>query len=299
MTAEDVKGRAASWADLLGPAQSLLLIFTSPRCGPCRAFMPEVRDWQRRLSGQLRIVLASDGSADEVRHEAAEFGLADMLVDRELALFHAFGARGTPGAVLITTTRPLAASSRADTRQSRQLVAGEIAASANGSPEIRVAVTEPGMSMLSLPLRRLAGETVTLPEIIQNETMVFWNPGCGYCRAIHADIRRSEQNRPAKAPHMVVVSSGDEASVRAEGFEAPVVLDPDFAFGRVLGIGGTPMAVLVDAHARLASAPAAGREAVLAPAGAREGRSAGRLPLVAHAPAARLTRRDPALAPGP
>ena len=66
---------------------------------------------------------------------------------------------------------------------------------------------------------------------------------------------------------MVVVSTGDEGSIRAEGFEAPVLLDPDFALGRALGIDGTPMAVLVDAESRVASALAAGPEAVLALAG--------------------------------
>jgi hypothetical protein len=63
---------------------------------------------------------------------------------------------------------------------------------------------------------------------------------------------------------LVLVSTGDEASIRAEGFEVPVLLDPDFALAGALGIGGTPMAVLVDAESRVASALAAGPEAVLA-----------------------------------
>lgn len=77
-------------------------------------------------------------------------------------------------------------------------------------------------------------------------------------------LRRWERDQHPRAPRMVVVSSGDEDSVRAEGFEAPVRLDPDFAYGRGVGIGGTPMAVLVDAESRIASAPAAGPDAVLA-----------------------------------
>jgi hypothetical protein len=60
------------------------------------------------------------------------------------------------------------------------------------------------------------------------------------------------------------VSSGDEDSIRAEGFEAPVLLDPDFAFGRGVGIGGTPIAVLVNLKSRIVAAPAAGPDAVLA-----------------------------------
>jgi hypothetical protein len=83
------------------------------------------------------------------------------------------------------------------------------------------------------------------------------------------DAPRHRERRGLKAAlPLVIVSAEDEASVRAEGFESPVLLDPDFSLGRAFGLGGTPMAVLADADARVASSIAAGSEAVLALAGA-------------------------------
>jgi hypothetical protein len=51
---------------------------------------------------------------------------------------------------------------------------------------------------------------------------------------MHDKLRRWERDQHPGAPRLVVVSSADEDSIRAEGFEAPVLLDPDFAFGRAL-----------------------------------------------------------------
>ena len=64
-----------------------------------------------------------------------------------------------------------------------------------------------------------------------------------------------------------MVSLGEADATRAEGFRSPVVLDESFEAGNAFGAGGTPMAVLLDEHGRIASSVAAGGEAVLALAG--------------------------------
>jgi hypothetical protein len=81
---------------------------------------------------------------------------------------------------------------------------------------------------------------------------------------MRGDLSRWERRQLPRAPALIIVSSGAEATTRAEGFEVPVFLDPDFALARAVGVGGTPAAVLIDAESRIASAPAAGRDAVLA-----------------------------------
>ena len=62
---------------------------------------------------------------------------------------------------------------------------------------------------------------------------------------------------------LVVVSSGDEDSTRAEGFRSIVLLDDGDVAGAAFGAGGTPMAVLLDAEGRVASPLVAGAEAAL------------------------------------
>jgi thiol-disulfide isomerase/thioredoxin len=103
----------------------------------------------------------------------------------------------------------------------------------------------------------------------RNTLLLFWNPDCGFCRAMHDDLLSWERSANGVTPRLVVVSSGDEPSTRAEGFRSLVLLDEDFAAGTAFNANGTPMAVLVDAEGRIASLVAAGPEAVLALADGR------------------------------
>jgi thiol-disulfide isomerase/thioredoxin/uncharacterized membrane protein YphA (DoxX/SURF4 family) len=268
MTAENADGRLVNWSDLLGSSRSVLLLFTSPQCGACRDLRPDIRAWQQRLAGRLRLVLASDGTAAEVRREAADLGLTDVLVDRDLRLFHAFEAKGTPSAVLVREDGTVGSYVASGQAAILALLARAAAENEGGSRGPTRVAAAPGTPLPRLPLRQLEGESSTIAELVREPTVVlFWNPGCGYCRSMRDDLRRWERHQLPRAPRLVVVSTGDEASIRAEGFEAPVLLDPDFALGAALGIDGTPMAVLVDAESRVASALAAGPEAVLALAG--------------------------------
>ena len=69
---------------------------------------------------------------------------------------------------------------------------------------------------------------------------------------------------PAGGPKLLGVSTGTVEENRAMGLRAPVVLDQGSSVMSAFGANGTPMAVLVDAHGRIASGLAAGTPAVLA-----------------------------------
>jgi len=94
--------------------------------------------------------------------------------------------------------------------------------------------------------------------------VLFWNPGCGFCRQMLDDLKAWEANPPAGAPKLLVVSTGTVDENRALGLRAPMVLDQSATIMSAFGATGTPMAVLVDAQGRIASEVAAGAQAVLA-----------------------------------
>jgi thiol-disulfide isomerase/thioredoxin len=94
--------------------------------------------------------------------------------------------------------------------------------------------------------------------------VLFWNPNCGFCRQMLDDLKAWEANPPAGAPKLVVVSTGTAEENRALGLRAPVLLDQGSAAMSAFGANGTPMAVLVDAHGRIASGLVVGAPAVLA-----------------------------------
>ena len=71
-----------------------------------------------------------------------------------------------------------------------------------------------------------------------------------------------ERSRKDSSPRLVVVSTSDERTTRDDGFHSLVLLDQGSAVSRAFGAGGTPMAVLVNAEGRVASAVVAGADAV-------------------------------------
>ena len=66
-----------------------------------------------------------------------------------------------------------------------------------------------------------------------------------------------------RPPALIVVSSGDEDDVRAEGFDVPVLLDRGWELAGAFGADGTPMAVLLDGEGRIAGPLVTGAEAVI------------------------------------
>jgi hypothetical protein len=79
------------------------------------------------------------------------------------------------------------------------------------------------------------------------------------------DLRAAERESPAIAETLLLISRGDPQANRAEGFEAPIVLEEDvFGLGRAVGAPGTPSALPVDGEGRRRAAPVVGADAVLA-----------------------------------
>jgi thiol-disulfide isomerase/thioredoxin len=111
----------------------------------------------------------------------------------------------------------------------------------------------------------LGGEPVDLTAFRGAPTLVlFWNPGCGFCKRMLPDLKAWEEKPPEGAPKLLVVSKGESAQNRLMELKSTVVLDQGFATGRAFGATGTPSAVLLDADGKIASPIARGAPAVLA-----------------------------------
>jgi thiol-disulfide isomerase/thioredoxin len=221
--------------DQLARGLPLLLIFTSPGCGPCEALLPRVAEWERDHAARLTVAVHSD----------------DDLHD-------AFEVHGTPSAVLVAPDGTI----------------DSWVASGGDAIEALVdrVVDAPGLPLGApapeLELPALDGDHVKLTDLQGRDTLLlFWNPDCGFCRSMHGDVLAWEATANGVTPRLVVVSSGAEEATRAEGFRSRVLLDAEFAAGAAFGTGGTPTAVLVGADGRVASGVVAGADAVFALAG--------------------------------
>jgi thiol-disulfide isomerase/thioredoxin len=250
--------------DLLAPGLPVLLLFTSPRCGPCQTLLPQAAAWQRDHADTLTVAFVSDGTVDEARAEAEEFELEHVVHGEGREVYDAFQASGTPSAVLIASDGTIGSWVAPGRDWIEALVAGAIGSSAEtrGLP----VGTEPP----ALELPSLDGRHVALADFRGRATLLlFWNPDCGFCRAMHDDLLAWEGSSNGVTPRLVVVSSGDAESTLADGFRSTVLLDESFAAGATFGANGTPMAVLLDPDGRVASGVVAGAEAVLALADGR------------------------------
>jgi thiol-disulfide isomerase/thioredoxin len=261
--ARSVSGEEISRDALTEDGLPTLLLFTRPRCAPCTTLLPAVAGWQREHAEKLSIVVAISGAPADVRAEAAQHGLENVLVDEGNLLYELFEANGTPSAVLIAPDGRVASWIASGSEWIEQLVAQVLQDGAgDGLP--------PGTEAPTLELTSLDGAMVSLADLHGRDSLLlFWNPGCGFCRSMHQEVLAWEASANGVHPRLVIVSSGDAESTRAESFRSLVLLDGDFAASSAFGANGTPMAVLVHADGRIASHVVAGAEAVLKLANAR------------------------------
>lgn len=117
-------------------------------------------------------------------------------------------------------------------------------------------------------LKSATGADVSLRELArrQAQLIIFINSSCGSCRAIIAQVPEwSHVMEPSVAVRALFVAPGPEA-LRSDPEVAllleKAVFDPDGALPRLLGIGGTPAAVLVGTDDLLAGGPVTGSDAV-------------------------------------
>jgi peroxiredoxin/uncharacterized membrane protein YphA (DoxX/SURF4 family) len=273
----------------------ILLLSTDPNCGPCSALMPEVVTWQRRHGQQLTIVAVSRGTLESNQKKYGALGLSDIVVQQDREVAEAYEARGTPSAVIVQPDgmigSPVAAGSAAIRALVERHTAEGVPAAASAAPPSAVAAQAPaggatnGQARIAAPqsagprpltpmatrghrapavvLPDLTGTTVDLESYRGRQVAVlFWNPGCGFCRRMVDDLKAWEANPPASAPDLLVVSTGTPEANQALGLSSPTVLDEGFQTGRKFGASGTPSAVLVDARGLIASPVVVGADNV-------------------------------------
>jgi peroxiredoxin len=105
----------------------------------------------------------------------------------------------------------------------------------------------------------LDGNTVSLADFRGEPTLLlFWNPNCGFCQSMLSELRDWEAAPPTNVSRLVVLALGSADANREMELRSPVLLEPDFRVAASFGVTGTPSAVLVDAHGRIASELAIG-----------------------------------------
>jgi methylamine dehydrogenase accessory protein MauD len=247
-------GAEVSLAELLAPGRPLMLHFTDPRCGPCYELLPDIGGWQRVYGDQLTSVVVSSGDPDTNRLITAEYGISPGMVlmqaDREV--FDGFNLRQLPTAVVVEANGEIRPGMTYGAQAVRQLVADTLGLKLPDRPTsaiASVAVGDPAPVFHRPDLHGTPHE-VGVPNAGRT-VVLFWNPGCPHCERLLPALKAWESH--PDAPNVMVVSRGPHGLNRELGLASPIVLDDDRTIARSYGATGTPAAVVIDAHGRIAA----------------------------------------------
>ena len=263
----DLDGNTVSLSDFAGTPT--LVLFWNPGCGFCSRMADDLKAWEAKPAKNApKLLVVSTGSIEANR----ALGLTSPTVlDEGFNVGRAYGAGGTPSAVLVDAEGKIASEVAVGAPGVLALANGQDPKqAATGSAPAPVKLKQ-GDAAPPVRLSDLDGNRFELSAQKGEKTLLlFWNPGCGYCRRMVDDVKAFEANPPAGAPKLVLVSTGTVEANREQGLASPILLDQGFATGRAFGATGTPSAVLIDAEGKIASEVAVGAPNVLALAGVGE-----------------------------
>src|SRR5919197_1557611 len=93
----DLTGKTVDLADFRG--RPTLVLFWSPRCGFCQQMLDDLKAWEAHPpEGAPQLLVVSTGSVEENRAQGLR---SPVVLDQSFAVGNAFGADGTPQAVLV------------------------------------------------------------------------------------------------------------------------------------------------------------------------------------------------------
>jgi peroxiredoxin/uncharacterized membrane protein YphA (DoxX/SURF4 family) len=93
----DLEGTTVELKDFRG--QQTLVLFWNPGCGFCQQMLPEIKQWEEnRPEGAPKLLFVSAGTEEANRDMKLS---SKVVLDQQFAAGRAFGASGTPSAVLV------------------------------------------------------------------------------------------------------------------------------------------------------------------------------------------------------
>jgi peroxiredoxin/uncharacterized membrane protein YphA (DoxX/SURF4 family) len=100
-TLPSAAGRVVSLQDLLAHDRACVLTFMNPGCGFCHLLLPELARWHDTIAERVALTVVTTGEAKEAEELAREHAPADVLIDEQSTVSHAYGVAGTPSAILV------------------------------------------------------------------------------------------------------------------------------------------------------------------------------------------------------
>ena len=134
-------GGTKSLAQLLERRKPLLLLFTSPHCGPCIVIFKEIKEWQEAHRDQLTIAVITRGTVKDNFVNVARNSLGEVLLQKEREVGEKYGGLATPTGVVVSPDGRIASRVAAGADEIRKLL-NSLVGNANGSSHHHSVATE-------------------------------------------------------------------------------------------------------------------------------------------------------------
>ena len=275
-TLENTSGEVVTLASLLQHGRPLLMFFVGPNCHPCQSLMPQIAEWRVELGDKLEFIFISSGTAAENADKFGEFG-PNVLLQNKREVADAVRAKWTPTAILVRPDGTIGSHIFAGDKAIAELVeaireadlGGDGVHFLNGS--VQMINTRIGEIAPDFELESAAGEAISKHDLLNKKTLaVFWSLTCPHCHAMIDELREWDLTKNGGDPELIVFSDGEKAAHAELGLRSPIVLDPGHKVSELLGMFGTPSAVLIDENGTIISEAAVGSPNIWALLGKRK-----------------------------
>lgn len=263
----DIEGRATTTSDLVSADLPLLIFFVSPTCSPCKALVPKFQLWAAELSGRVKVVLISSGTAEENIDKFGEQITRAMFIGKDREFAESVNAKWTPSALFVDSNRRIASHIAAGDTAIIELVEKINAADLSekflhftvGNGNGHHSHVDLGGRIPEFDIDAIDGRKIRSSDLEGKQTLIaFWSTTCPHCEKMAPEFKDWVGSREANDPDVIVFSDGEKEPHMKLGFEAPVVLDKGNELSAKLGMFGTPSAILIDEKGRFASEIAVG-----------------------------------------
>jgi thiol-disulfide isomerase/thioredoxin/uncharacterized membrane protein YphA (DoxX/SURF4 family) len=149
-------GGTKSLAQLLDHGKPLLLLFTSPHCGPCIVIFKEIKEWQEAHQDQLTIAVITHGTIKDNFVNVARNSLSEVLLQKDREVGEKYGGLATPTGVVISPNGHIASRVAAGADEIRVLlsnVLGTASESGNHHPAAPKTLEQEFVSETAQPMR--------------------------------------------------------------------------------------------------------------------------------------------------
>lgn len=251
----DLDGKPVKLADFAGRPTAVL--FWDPDSPFCQRLLGELKAWEANPPADApKLLVISTGDVQRNR----EIGLrSPVLLDDGFITGDAFGAKGTPMAVLVSADSKIASGLAVGGPQVLLLLRNHFQ-----MPQARRRVQK-GDKAPHVSLPDLDWNQVALDDIRKGRTvLLIWKPASPACQQVVGELKGWEATRSSDAPELVLISSGYPDPNREHGLASTILLDQWLSISEMFGATKVPTAVLIDADGTVASDLAVGGPEVMA-----------------------------------